>query len=318
MTPNNPKVSITVVNYNHGKWLAECLESIITQEVNFPFEVIIGDDASTDKISIEIIEEYAKKYPSIIKAICRPKNVGPVNNYLDVVDHACGEYIAHIDADDYMLPGKIKSQVEFLDQHPNYNIASHRMAYLTKTSNNTWKKIINNDNYPMHGTIEDLIKYGTYFPHSSKMYRRSAIITRKTSKPLIDYFFHLEHSIGSKIYYSNEVLGCYRIHENGISKDNKWSLLIHEGYENAFDRALDLGIDKELVERSRCRHHQARALTSLRNKDYDTFKKFGLLKAEFLRNSNLKSKLIHYCTYVPNFAYYLLSLVDKYKVIVRG
>lgn len=318
MTTPNIKLSITVVSYNHGQWLAECLESIVSQKVDFPFEVIIGDDASTDDISIAIIEQYAKKFPTIIKPIYRDKNIGPIHNYLDIVAHASGEYIAHIDGDDYMLPGKIKSQVDFLDNNPNYNIASHRMIYLKKAKDNSWKEIKNNDNFPTHGTVYDLLKYGTYFCHSSKMYRKSAIITKKTNKPIVDFYLHIEHAYRNNIFYSNEILGCYRIHDKGISKDNRWASLIQDGYNSAFNRAIELGLDKFLVERSRSRHQQARALACLKNKNFIDFKKYGRLQKEFLKNANIKSRLVHHCTRFPKFAFILMHVVKKYSYLARG
>jgi|GEM_PF-6873929 glycosyltransferase involved in cell wall biosynthesis len=71
-----PKVSVTVVTYNHGNWPAQCLESIVTQKTDFPFEVIVGDDASTDGRTVEVLREYASKYPEVIVPIFREKMLG--------------------------------------------------------------------------------------------------------------------------------------------------------------------------------------------------------------------------------------------------
>jgi glycosyltransferase involved in cell wall biosynthesis len=75
----NKKVTIVSTSYNQEKYISQTLDSIIIQKTNFPFEVIVSDDCSTDKTP-EIIREYAEKYPGIIKPIFREKNIGSISN----------------------------------------------------------------------------------------------------------------------------------------------------------------------------------------------------------------------------------------------
>ena len=77
-----PKVSVCVVAYNHECFLRDCLESIVNQAVDFEFEVLVGDDASTDETR-EIIQDFVHRYPNIVVGIYHKVNVGSTNNYID-------------------------------------------------------------------------------------------------------------------------------------------------------------------------------------------------------------------------------------------
>src|SRR5690554_1721762 len=112
------KVSVCVITYNQEKYIRECLQSIVDQEVDFKIEVIVADDCSTDKTQ-EIIKEFAHKYPHLIIPIFHSENVGISLNYRSAHDRATGEYVAHCDGDDMWLPGKLTYQAELLDKHPH-------------------------------------------------------------------------------------------------------------------------------------------------------------------------------------------------------
>ena len=102
-----PKVSVCVVTYNQKKYIRQCLQSIVDQEADFDFEVIVGDDCSEDGTR-EIVQEFVERYPGLVKAVLHEKNVGIVVNYRSVHDLARGEYIAHCDGDDLWLCIQIK------------------------------------------------------------------------------------------------------------------------------------------------------------------------------------------------------------------
>jgi glycosyltransferase involved in cell wall biosynthesis len=102
---NNPKVSIISTTYNHEKYIRAALDGFIAQKTNFSFEVIIADDHSKDKTP-KIIQEYADKYPHLIKTIIRSKNMGVVANMVDVLQRARGKYIAICEGDDFWTDEK--------------------------------------------------------------------------------------------------------------------------------------------------------------------------------------------------------------------
>lgn len=128
---NAPLVSISVIAYNHEKYIRQCLDGILMQNVNFPYEILIHDDASPDGTA-DIIREYEAKYPDIIKPIYQTENqfskvgVGAISRFND--ERARGKYIAQCEGDDYWTdPGKLQMQVDFLEAHPEYVGTAHNV-----------------------------------------------------------------------------------------------------------------------------------------------------------------------------------------------
>jgi len=110
-----PKVSVCVITYNQEKYIRQCLQSIVDQETDFDFEVIVGEDCSTDGTRA-IVQEFSEKFPNIVKPIYQKKNIdGGGYNFLTVHRAARGEYVAHIDGDDFALPGKLQAQANILE-----------------------------------------------------------------------------------------------------------------------------------------------------------------------------------------------------------
>jgi glycosyltransferase involved in cell wall biosynthesis len=134
-----PLVSVKMLTYNHAPFIAQAIEGVLQQKTNFPFELVIGEDCSTDNTR-EIVFEYQKKYPDIIRVVTSDRNVGMNNNGLRTL-HACqGKYIAFCEGDDYWHnPGKLQKQVEYLEGHPECGLVySSYDVYLV----NCKKKII--------------------------------------------------------------------------------------------------------------------------------------------------------------------------------
>lgn len=207
----NIKLSVCVVCYNQEEYIAQCLQSLVDQETDFDFEVIVSDDCSTDKTR-EIIKEFAKSYPNIIKAILHKNNMGPYENYLITHKEAIGEYIAHMDGDDYALPGKFQNQVNFLDENPGCNIVWHPMNKLSedgsikKPSLSSMKKIL--DKRFFRKDIIELMAIGI---HSSKMYRKTCREFIVPSNKFIDYYINVEQvGSGYAAYSSINSFGVYR------------------------------------------------------------------------------------------------------------
>ena len=95
-----PVISISCVTYNHEKYISEAVDSFLMQETEYAFEVVIGEDCSTDK-TLEIVKKYKEQYPRIIKLIEWPENVGAEKNWLTVLENCKGKYIANCEGDDY-------------------------------------------------------------------------------------------------------------------------------------------------------------------------------------------------------------------------
>lgn len=112
-------VSVLIISYNHAEYIAQTLESVVTQQTTFPFEVVIGDDASTDNTR-EICLKYVEKYPNIVRLMPKMPNLGVVPNYIQTLEACQGKYVAHLDGDDYWIdPLKLQKQVDRLEADPN-------------------------------------------------------------------------------------------------------------------------------------------------------------------------------------------------------
>lgn len=118
----NPLVSIRTSAYNHGPYIKQCIEGVLMQRTNFPFEYIIGEDFSNDETR-EIVFEYAKKYPNIIRVITADYNVGSRANGRRCIQACRGKYMAICEGDDYWIdPLKLQKQFDFLESHLDYGL----------------------------------------------------------------------------------------------------------------------------------------------------------------------------------------------------
>ena len=213
----SPKVSVCIVTYNHEQYIAECLSSILTQDVDFPFEVIIGNDCSKDRTA-EIIEGFAEAYPGVITVVRYEKNVGPTENYAKVHSLAKGEYVCHCDGDDFWLQGKLAKQVAYMDAHPEVAQTWHRQHVVDAHSQRigVFPKRFPRALLGRPMRLSDLaLSYGLVGQHSSQMYRRSAKTVHRRDRPTIDYFFALDIASQGLSVHLPIFLGCYRIVAGG-------------------------------------------------------------------------------------------------------
>lgn len=208
-----PKVSICVVTYNQERYIRQCLQSIVDQQTNFDFEIIVGDDCSSDGTR-EIVKEFSKKYPDKFTLYLHEKNIGALLNFKFVHEQANGKYIAHMDGDDYALPGKLQAQADILDRDNACNLVW--TPVLVETTPGVLHE--QNEYFKKHALSRkyrraDLIKYGTIGTNSSKMYRKQAVeeILPRPEFGLIDYFVNVIQ-VGSGVAYftGEEPLGVYR------------------------------------------------------------------------------------------------------------
>ena len=260
------KVSVCVVTYNQEKYIRQCLQSIVDQETDFDFEVIVGDDCSTDGTRA-IVQEFADKYPGLVKPIFYEKNIGVWKNYSTVHKSAKGEYVAHLDGDDYALPGKLQAQVDVLDSHSNISYTVHAVKVVDS------ERIIgNSENLPEIATLNDLLILGAYFANSSMMYRRENQFDHG-EQDIVDFYLHIEHASKGDIYLIKKPLGVYRLHPGGISSRKDYREMIERCYESAFLRALELGASPNIVKKGQLIRRKSFALRSLLDGEVDDYKK---------------------------------------------
>lgn len=218
MSQIEPKVSVVCMTYNHVRFIRQALDGFVMQKTNFPFEVIIHDDASTDGTA-DIIREYAKKYPDIIKPILQTENqwsrgVGIASNF--IWPKIRGQYVAKCDGDDYWTDeNKLQKQADFLDQHPDYSICHCAVTIFWDDNSRpevVWPKC------KKDRTLDDLL-YQCDIANCTVMYRWVDPAKSWPATTLYpgDWFMHILHAQHGKVRFFPEVVARYRRHPRGIS-----------------------------------------------------------------------------------------------------
>jgi glycosyltransferase involved in cell wall biosynthesis len=214
---SKPKVSVCVTTYNQEPYIRECLQSILDQETGFDFEVIVGDDRSTDGTSA-IVREFAERYPGKVIAVLRTANIGAAENYRSVLRTARGEYVAYLDGDDYALPTKLARQAMLLDSAPDCTAVFHQLRMVDGAGCETGKKWP--EGAPDRIGTRDLLVNHPIFGHSSMMYRNGLLEEfLSDSAPFVDFMVYTHLSLKGEIAYLDRSLGVYRVGV-GVSKNN--------------------------------------------------------------------------------------------------
>nr|WP_320022418.1 glycosyltransferase [uncultured Draconibacterium sp.] len=231
-----PLVSVLCQAYNHEPYIRQCLDGIIMQKTKFFFEILVHDDASTDKTA-DIIKEYEKKYPDLIFPIYQTENQfsqkkGVFSNIQ--CPRARGKYIAICEGDDYWTaPLKLQKQVDFLENNNEYILCFHEMNILK--GNEVYPDFITrNENSP--NTFNALLK-GNFIHTPSIVFRRKYLSSVNYPKNgvlvLGDYYLLLFLSQYGRFKKISEIMGIYRVHIGGV-----WSLSESKHKEKRFARTL--------------------------------------------------------------------------------
>lgn len=214
------KLSVIILSYNFEKYIEQCLMSVLSQQTNFEFEILIRDDFSTDK-SASIIERVCFFNPNV-KFIKGEKNLGFARSYKQLLDMAKGEYIAYTDGDDYWTDNfKLQRQSDFLDIHKDYVMTC--TGYWQKDENENYYPsqpgqwlcpIIHDGNYNM--TSEHLLELNP--SHYGRVFRKNptSFYDYMYDLPLLDWAINFELSLIGKIHFINFPSGVYRKHSNGL------------------------------------------------------------------------------------------------------
>lgn len=299
---NKPKVSVCVITYNQKNYIRHCLQSIVDQETDFDFEVIVGDDCSTDGTR-SIVQEFAERYPSLIRPIFQNLNTGGMANYLSVHRAASGEYVCHVDGDDWIYPGKLTKQKKYLDLHKDCTLVAHRMSVWDNCKQTSITRAC-----PERISLQLLLRKHPIFLHSSIMYRRDKLNDIYfLDDTFIDFYVYVAAALRGDIGFINEEFGGYR-RNIGLSRKRKSMPYIQGALDLA---AFKIGETKEI---SRCRSKQylSYAIASLLDNDMEDFR-------DFISSAIKKDKswyLPVMILWAGNFPNLLKSLIFVYKKIV--
>lgn len=214
-TPPHPKVSVCVITYNQERYIRECLESLVTQQTDFEFEIIVGDDCSTDGTRA-IVDEFVARHPHLVRTNFQPTNTGGSRNNLEVHAAARGDYVAHVDGDDYALPGKLQAQADVLDADAGCTAVWHPVDFFDdhgEFCSGTTADLSSFENGLVR--FEDAIQLGFIGVYSSIMYRRSALTPIDPGRNLLDLYFTWDTLSRGHGHILKTVYGRYRVTSSG-------------------------------------------------------------------------------------------------------
>lgn len=228
----SPKVSVCMITYNHAPYIAQAIESVLMQETDFPVELVIGEDCSTDNTRA-IVREYGERYPDRIRVLLPDRNLGMIPNFVATMDACNGQYIALLEGDDYWTdPLKLQRQVDFLEAHPECSMCFHNVALLHQNGLEGLKRL------PGAGaelTIEDLLL-------ANPVSTCSVVFRHAPVEELPEWYFELIMGDWSlwvllaqrgKLSYIDQVMGVYRVHQGGAWSGGD-SLSLLSGLVKAF------------------------------------------------------------------------------------
>lgn len=227
---SEPLVSVKMITYNHAPYIVQAIEGVLMQKTNFPFDLVIGEDCSTDGTR-EIVFDYAKRHPEIIRVVTSDENVGARKNSLRTNEAFRGKYIAWCEGDDYWCrEDKLQMQVDYLESHPEYGLVhseidvyyEHNQTLVSKYQKK--QNVVNNKEF--NDLFYEILVNNYLLQTCSVCVRTNLFLEVLENEPLVfktnrfllgDKALWLELSKISKFHYINETLAIYRKHEGGVS-----------------------------------------------------------------------------------------------------
>ena len=231
------KLSVHIITFNDQNNIVRALESALSQDVDFDYEIVVGDDASTDGTR-DILIDFKKRFPERFRLLLHEKNFGDKGkqNFVQTLEACRGEYVALLPGDDYWSsPLKLKRQVAFLDSHPAYSACFHNVLEIDD-SDPPNSRVFCDDDWKAVLTLEDLM-IRNYIPTCAVVFRNNlfgkipAWFYRGFPG---DWFLHILNAEHGPIGYIDELMGVYRRQPGGAWTTlgpEKQLLLLLEAYE---------------------------------------------------------------------------------------
>ncbi len=233
------KVSVAIITYGHEKYIKRALDSVIDQEVNFKFEIVIGEDCSPDGTS-EILLEYKERYPEMINLVLHKENVGATRNLFDVFQASRGQYIALLEGDDYWIDSnKLKKQVEFLDNKNEYFAVSHVIEARDAISDEYVARYPDKNIWGRDVTISHFLDQ-VYFSGTACMFRNNVKeelktyeLIHKAHRFVGDFTYCFIFLNFGKVFVLDDCMAVYRVRTSKNSDTN------YNSTKNHLDRFED-------------------------------------------------------------------------------
>jgi len=211
-----PLVSVAIVTFNHAAYIKKCIDSILSQQTNFLFDILIHDDASTDGTE-EIVREYEVNFPDVIKPIYETENQwikGRKGSIVFNYPRAQGKYIAFCEGDDYWTdPLKLQKQVKVMEEHHQISLCVHKVNRISATTCYDLEPIQPAE-CSRYFSIEDVIRGGGgLFGSNSILFRTSCLENYPKfllEVPIEDYPLVIFMALKGDVFYINSAMSVYR------------------------------------------------------------------------------------------------------------
>jgi hypothetical protein len=224
------KVSVAMVTYRHERFLSEAIESVLGQETNFAFELVIADDASPDATGA-IAAGYAARHPDRIRNLETQANLGLTRNTARTLESCRGEYIAILEGDDFWChPAKLQRQADFLDAHPECAWCFTRARVVNAEGCELEVPPVIRTRKDIY-TLEDFLERKFQPRFCTVMFRNHLF------RGFPDWFFeqrtadfpiHVFNALHGSIGLIDETMACYRVHSGGV-----WSQGVAPGTDSS-------------------------------------------------------------------------------------
>lgn len=273
LSNTNQKVSVILTTYNHERFIAKAINSILMQKVDFEYEIRIIEDCSTDSTR-KIVVDFQNRYPDKIRLSLAEKNRNDNRDWAKAIQAAQSQYIALLDGDDYWTsPYKLQTQVDLLEDNKGCSICFHQVYNLYPDGN----KLLYTENFDVESnktvfTLEDLM-FQNFLPTCSVVFRNQLFGEFPESfydMPSPDWFLNVLNAQYGNIIYIDEIWGVRRVHSDGIismkSPLEKWQFNITcIGIINAY---LDYRYTRQANDRIlSCHYHIVKLLIKEKNFD---------------------------------------------------
>ncbi len=296
-----PKISVAMITYNHERFIEQAVCSVMMQEADFDYELVIGEDCSTDSTR-EIVLRLKEEFPDRIKLILHPQNVGIAPNFVATYNACHGEYIALLEGDDYWThPKKLQIQVDHMDLHTEWRVCTHSV-YMVDSSGKT----IETKGYRNVHNLEEYFKVTNNIATSS-------MLCRSPHRELPNWFMLLKASAdwplhvwllmqgGGICHLDSTPMSSRRVHSGGVASFMKYkidSMSEEERHQRALDRIQRQISDQKIVYQELPEHLKQYLFEEI-NKSY-----LSLARMSYGRNHNLfYQAYAELCRLSPNGRY---------------
>jgi glycosyltransferase involved in cell wall biosynthesis len=238
-----------MVTYNQERYIAQAIESALTQRTTFPFEIVIGEDCSTDTTRA-IVCDFARRNPDQIRLRLAESNEGGKRNFMQTFAECRGKYVTILEGDDYWTsPDKLQLQVDALEAHPDWALCFHPTECIYEDGNEG--PAVHPENWDrLESQLEDLFEQNFMLT--------SSVVFRNRLFPELPHWFgeiilgdwplHILNAAHGKIGFLPQTMSAYRIHAGGAHSSRSTVGKIEEVFQmlTAVDHHFDGKYSKQI------------------------------------------------------------------------